>query len=320
MLTRIAVPLDGSSVGDAALPYAIALARLGGATLTLLHVHRTFHPGHTLEALPQFQFQNIVGFDLAADRDAYRREETELSRLAEEVRATHTIAVESRLLKGEVPAALAEFAQSTEVDLFVMGTHGYAGAWRTWLESISDRVVRSSPVPTLLVRAAEFTPQPSAIDLRRILVPLDGSPFSEAVLEPVIALAQMFGARVTLLQVLQFDRRGRQSPGSPTRFECEDHLDRLAGRFPVMLPVPEVRVLDAEDVGEAIAEVAERGGFDAVAMATHGRGGLRHMLLGSTADDVIGRLSLPLLLLRPQVPATAPVRDRVAEAGQAAGW
>jgi nucleotide-binding universal stress UspA family protein len=300
MLAKIVVPLDGSALGEAALPYAASLARLSGASLTLLHVHRPFVPGDSLEALPQYRFQDIVRFDDLANREAQDREAANLEVLAAHLRQSHGLMVDSCVLSGAFVETLAGYAHASSADLIVMGTHGYVGPWKTWLESNSDAVVRRSSVPVLLVRAEHTarSPLPFPIDFRRMLVPVDGSAFSESIVDFAIELGRSLGLLVTLFRVVTpADAARRDSSG--IRSDPAEYLEQLANRFPVTVSVPETRVVEASEVGQALVEEANRGGYDIIAMATHGRGGMRHMLLGSTADEVVRGTTRPILLLRP---------------------
>jgi nucleotide-binding universal stress UspA family protein len=300
MLKRIAVPLDGSALGEFALPYAIAVARSAEASLTLLHVHRPFLPGRFLEALPQFRFQDVAGYDDVADRAAFLAEQDRFGVLADQLRSAYGLQVSTQVLHGDVPNALAEYARASGTDLMVMATHGYAGAWSTWLDSTSDAVVRNSSVPVLLVCPApdEAPPHPGSIDFRRILVPLDGSGFSEAILDPAVELTRKLGLRVTLLRVAPEEAERLPSPVRQGGVEPGAYLESVSERFPGTVPPPVTRVRFG-DAGEEILEELAEGRYDMIAMATHGRGGVRHILFGSTTDQVMRHATTPVLLLRP---------------------
>jgi nucleotide-binding universal stress UspA family protein len=118
---------------------------------------------------------------------------------------------------------------------------------------------------------------------RRVLVPLDGSAFSEEVLAPARAFAGLHDAEVRLIHVVA--RRGRLGV---------THPDPVTDR-----PGEKVDVIGAAGVTEGILDAARAWGADLLAIATHGRGGLSRMLVGSTASDLLARTQLPVLLHRP---------------------
>ena len=100
-----------------------------------------------------------------------------------------------------VASALAAHARASHAQLVVLTTHGRGGFERAWLGSVADEMSRVSPVPILLVR-----PEPAKAPgrFRRILVPLDGSPLAEAILDHAIRIARLEPeAEIVLLDVVQ---------------------------------------------------------------------------------------------------------------------
>src|SRR5262249_19392216 len=107
------------------------------------------------------------------------------------------------LIKGEVVPMLRATATSMEADLVIMTTHGRGVLGRFWLGSVADNLIRELPVPLLLVRPRETAPALEEVpDLRRILVPLDGSPLAETILEPAVALGSLLEAEYLLVRVI----------------------------------------------------------------------------------------------------------------------
>ena len=143
----------------------------------------------------------------------------------------------------------------------------------------------------------------------QILVPLDGSSFSEAVLPQVSALAQCTGAKVTLLRViptilynLGFAATTRlplqANPEYDSRTVAETYLERIASEhFPGNLNV-QIEVMSGV-AADVIYEYAIAQKVDAIAMTTHGRSGMSRLMLGSVAEEIVQRSHLPVLLVRP---------------------
>lgn len=146
---------------------------------------------------------------------------------------------------------------------------------------------------------------------KKILVPLDGSHFSEAVLPHVAALAKCTGAQVILLQVIPSFVYNfvfasstplplQANPEYDTRTVAESYLDRIASEyFPGNTNV-QVQVT-AGSTADVILEHAGGQGVDVVAMTTHGRSGMSRFMLGSVAEEIVQRSHLPVLLVRPTV-------------------
>ena len=133
----ILVPLDGSALSERALPEATALAARSGARLLLLRV-----------AVANFVTRNdpLTGeprlADLAAD---YLRDVA--------ARAGDRSTAETIEAAGEPGPVIGRVARERGVDLIVMATHGRTGVQRLWIGSVATKVVRSTDVPVLLVRA-----------------------------------------------------------------------------------------------------------------------------------------------------------------------
>lgn len=139
----------------------------------------------------------------------------------------------------------------------------------------------------------------------RILVPLDGSARAEAILPHVESLAQHFRAEVLFLLVVEPSTPWTVPQG--TRLDinavnqaaeaAESYLAGLQGRFNERGVVAK-RLVEYGPVVEIVQAVAERESVDLVAMASHGRSGLRQVFYGSVAAGVLQRIDRPLLLIR----------------------
>jgi nucleotide-binding universal stress UspA family protein len=151
--------------------------------------------------------------------------------------------------------------------------------------------------------------------IRTILLPTDFSDPSGLAFRLACALARDFGARLVLLHVVEFPANVYP--------EATRH-DDPALRHPALwdkvrqlrLPSPEVRVEHRLADGDAAAEVlraAAETHSDLIVMGTHGRTGLKHLLMGSVAEQVVRKAPCPVLTVKAPSPAAHPL----AEAGGA---
>jgi nucleotide-binding universal stress UspA family protein len=129
--------------------------------------------------------------------------------------------------------------------------------------------------------------------VEEVVVPLDGSALAEQALGPALGLARLLEATCTLLRVVE----SSGSPAEAAQEEARAYLERVAGRLRGEGLSVRPRVVVAPHAAEAILEQARGGG--PIALATHGRGGLGRVLLGSVADKVIRGASAPVLVYRP---------------------
>jgi len=148
MYSRILVPLDGSPIASRGLAQALRLAKALGSSLQLLHVVEVRRL--LVEANEQATPDRLVdGWRLAGERL--------LAAAAEEARA-QCVAVDATVRADpaqRVSDLIADEARRVGAGLIVMGTHGRRGLLRLALGSDAEAVLRSSPVPVLLVRASE---------------------------------------------------------------------------------------------------------------------------------------------------------------------
>jgi nucleotide-binding universal stress UspA family protein len=140
---------------------------------------------------------------------------------------------------------------------------------------------------------------------KNILVPLDGSKLAEMALPPVASLAQAFGARVTLLHVIEKDapQTIHHEHHLTQADEAGDYLKQVAAQsFPPGTPVAtHVHTAAVQDVAASIIHHAsEEFSPDLIAMCAHGSGGFRDLMFGPIAQQVVAGGETALLLLRPR--------------------
>jgi nucleotide-binding universal stress UspA family protein len=319
MLRRILVPLDGTRFGDHALPYAVDLARRARATLELVHVHHHVELDSDLAAMPQYQFQQIGAADRRHDEEAAANALRVLEEKAAAIEGRHDVEVRTRLLVGRTDDAILAEAHDMVADLIVMATHARHGLARLRHGSLSHVLVTHMNLPTLCVRPVDSEGPLPTSNLRRVLVPLDGSAFAEQVFDALLPLVDVLRAEVTLLHVVW--PRPLLSAGFDTaqrsivnREQALAYLREVAERYSGRLAAPVLTAFEDAQPADLVGTLLGLGEYDLVAMATHGRSGLSRMLMGSVAQEVLERTERPVLLYRPRL---APLPASVAEAREA---
>jgi nucleotide-binding universal stress UspA family protein len=303
MARCILVPLDGSVFGEHALPCALELARHTGAALHLAHVH-VLAAVPDLEGLTPYQFQHVPVYDDEAESRA--SELAYLERLRLRARPPDDCVLHH--LEGAVVERLEQCRRAIGADLIIMSTHGRTGMSRAWLGSVADALVRRTRVPVLLVRPAATRPDlRRPLACRRLAIPLDGSPRAEQALPPALALGMPGETEVLLVRVippqLRLPAPGRtlgRGEDAVRRAVAERYLDGIADHVRNRGYASRVAVVCAADPAQGILETAQRHGVDLIALATHGRGGLSRLMMGSVADGLLRAARVPILLYRPE--------------------
>jgi nucleotide-binding universal stress UspA family protein len=303
MPRSVLVPVDGSNFAEHALPYALGIAHRTGATLHLVLVHVPVE-----SVSPHYPLADAME---AHDEEQRDNDTAYMESLMERLEPAG-IEIRPALLRGRVAPALEQYVEEKEIGLVVMTTHGRGGLQRAWLGSTADSLIRHSMIPILLVRPSaetrEIGPE-SGMGIRRVLVALDGSETSEIALRDALELGITDGAELVLLHVLQ-PPVAAASPYLPhtiqlTHDEMEArkafmqrYLDRLAEQSWLKDRATRTRVVVDYHPAPATLEAAEQLDADLVVLGTHGRGGLRRMILGSVADKVIRGTHRPVLVHR----------------------
>jgi nucleotide-binding universal stress UspA family protein len=143
---------------------------------------------------------------------------------------------------------------------------------------------------------------------KKILVPLDGSPLAEAVLPHAQALAKSEGAEIVLLRVAvtpdpnlfhRDEAEGRQITDAIEK-EALDYMKTEAAKL--QNEGAKVTAITREGkIPDTILDVAEETHADVIAMSTHGRTGLQHLLMGSVAEQVVRSSHVPVMLIHPNL-------------------
>ena len=191
-------------------------------------------------------------------------------------------------------------SQAQGVDLIVMTTHGYGRVNRAVLGSVADELVRRATVPILLTRPREAADGAPPTTIHRILILLDGSTASEQVLWPALTIARLTGTACTLLHVVEASAAGQESAAVEGEMTlARRYLEAVAESCREQGADVTTRLVAAR---QAVAVILEEGsGHDLIALATHGRGGIKRLLLGSVADKVLREAHVPVLLYREAV-------------------
>lgn len=321
MFQRLLVPLDGSKRAEQAIVVAARIARASGGSIILLRVVSTQIEVGTYITEPSVLMQEALEADLtrAINYLAKVRMSNELAGLE-----TH---VEVR--SGASALTILDAVHAQGVDLIVMCSHGDTGFKRWMLGSVAQEVARHSPIPVLILREGGPMPTSSFPDpirpLRGVmgLVALDGSTLAESALEPaarlVAALAFPAHGILQLTKAVKLTESKRISRGSvdprvkdDALYEAETYLSAVADRIRrgevtdlhlgVVYSVATGKdvadaLLKVAEMGKAVEGTVELGSCDLIVMATHGRGGLQRLAMGSVVEHVLGATKLPLLIV-----------------------
>lgn len=287
----ILVGTDFSDTAAVAMDWAAELARQQGARVEL--VHAVTVPPSMPGVPPGPQLTEQV-------------RQAALDRLAQAKAALtgRGIGVETWLGVGSPAQVILERAGTTAPEMIALGTRGLSGLKHVLLGSTAQRVVQGASCPVLTVHPEDLGRHRV---IRSILVPTDFSDDAERVIHAALRILAPLeqDARLTLIHAFNLPIEYTAYGPIPTSIhylrdtglEAERRLQEAAdGLAREGLTVD--WVAREGDPAAAVAQEAETRGVDLIALGTHGRSGLSHLLLGSTAERVVQRAPCPVLTVR----------------------
>ncbi|HEY0969370.1 MAG TPA: universal stress protein [Gemmatimonadales bacterium] len=307
----ILVPLDGSSLGEVALPVARSLARRLGAALDLTMVLEPV--GQRLPRVPAAPpLDPPAEVELGGDRLALADEY--LARIAAGVSDGVDVRTAITILEGAPAEMLARHLAEGAAQIVVMATHRRGELGRFLLGSVADELVRRATAPVLLIASGDERKAAHEADVgTRVLLPLDGSSSGTSIIRHAVSVAGSEGTRYLLARVLDpvkasigphmgvhVARADLPREGE----EAEAFLEPLARGLRERGLTVETRVVVAPEPVGAILELARDYGANLIAMATHGYQRAERLVLGSVASRVLIGTDVPVLLYRTTQRAT----------------
>jgi nucleotide-binding universal stress UspA family protein len=303
-IKTILCPVDFSEMSARTLRFAADTARWYGSQLTVLHVIPLASPANVLPIM--------LGPAPIADvlDDATRaRFSDEAARFVRGVIGGQPSAEVRVVQAPQVHTEIVEQARLLPADLIIIGTHGLSGYQRLFLGSTAEKVLRSAPIPVLVV-----PPEPSALvaagaaAFDHILCAIDFSPASMAALTYAVSFAQEADAYLSLLYVQEvmpdpaelWDASGVARTQARAA-ERASILTRLRSLVPDDVRTychVDTTVEEGKPYRE-ILRVAQERESDLIILGSHSHGAVGHLFFGSNAGHVVRGAPCPVLAVPP---------------------
>ena len=278
-IERILCPVDFSEFSGRAYDYAHSFALHYKAKLFVQHVAESFIPFHDSYVSPalidQIYAQQVAGAEEKIRELGSRRNRN---------------GVEPEVILGRGPIAdsILSLAESKDIDLIVMGTHGRRGFDRLVLGSVTERVLRKAQCPVLAVHnPVQAITGP--VQLQKILFCTDFSDNSPKALEYALLLACEYNAEISLLHVLENSSGGKEQALK----NLQEAIPADAQNWAKVVPV-----VRAGKAYQEILEYAAETQTDLIVMGVRGRNAIDLALFGSTTHRVIQAGPCPVLVVR----------------------
>jgi nucleotide-binding universal stress UspA family protein len=284
--SRVLVPLDGSTAAEFAIRFGVDLASKHDAELILLYLQHA--PAQTSDAA-----------SIDSQGPSLDQLQTYLDKLQREARSLG-VPVDGQIVQAhDLAGALLKVIDTERISVLVMSTQGRTGMLRWLFGTAIEKTLSSLPVPLLLVRPM----------YQKVIVPLDGSRWSETAIPRAAEIARVHDAELILLHVYQsksgdyagqWALAGQQEIAEQTFDQVNEALVGMRNRLRIEGVRAQEVILRGGNPAQAICDfVDSEEGISMIVMSTHGRTGIARWLMGSVAQSVIKNARCPVTLVHP---------------------
>lgn len=272
-MKKIVVPCDFSEQAINALRFAIDIARQSNGEVHLVHVIE-------LPILHDTVLMPVLSFEEALFEELREKAEKQFKKVETKYN-DDSIKIKSKVVFGATSRMVLDYIGENKIDLVVMGTHGASGVREFVIGSNAEKIVRRSPVPVLAVKKYV-----KGTSIKDIVFPntLD-TEMQEDLIMKVKDLQNLFRANIHIVWI--------NTPNNFTRDSVTTaRLKAFAKRF--MFKDFTIHVYNDPYEESGVINFAQELKADMIAMGTHGRKGLAHLLSGSVAEDLVNHVDCPI--------------------------
>ncbi len=278
---KILVAVDSSDSGKNALHQAFKLANEEKCWITVTSV------------VPPYEGE-IETLGVRDIRAALRKPCEDAIAEVERMARTERMLVKTVCEEGEVYERIVDLADAENCDVIVMGRRGVHHLERSLIGSVTARVIGHTQRDVLVV------PNGTVVGWKTIVLATDGSKYSSVATAKAISFAQSYGGALKVVSVADV----------PAEFYAEapqavdDLVKKAKGHVAAVKKQAETAGVNAEtfvgesEAFEAITRLARERKADVIIIGSHGRTGLRRLLMGSVAEKVIGNAPCPVLVVK----------------------
>ena len=276
-MNKIIVPIDFSIHSEYALETAAILAKKNNAEILALHMLEMAN-NIISDSNEDQQMQTVFFMKLAEKRFQEFLERDYLK----DVKVTPVVK------HFKVFREVSDVAEEHNADIIVMGSHGSSGLTEIFVGSNTEKVVRHSNIPVLVVKQ-----KPVNVNFETVVFACD---FSEAMVKPYLNACQFFEKSSSKLRLLYVNLPGE-------RFKSSAEMEATVAKFLEkadgnLNKINDIQYISDYTVEEGVLTFANLVGADLIAVPTHGRRGISHFFSGSIGEDIANHSTLPVITFK----------------------
>ena len=273
-MKRILVPTDFSKNAEYALKVAAQIARKNNSEIILLHMLELPHQGNDAvnggSAIPQIML--------------YKEKAIEKLEDLMDIDFLDGINVSEIIQFEKAFAGILSISKKNDVDLIVMGSHGVSGFEEMFIGSNTEKVVRTSEIPVLVIKNEVPT-----FEVKNMVFASDFSPEISKPFEKLLEFATLFGAHLNLVMI-----------NTPNSFKSTAVAEKIMSEFveKYNLSNYSLNIYNDVNVEKGILNFATKVNADLIGMCTHGRTGFSHFFNGSISEDLVNHTVRPVITFK----------------------
>ena len=272
-MKRILVPTDFSPQAENALKVAVQMAKKHNSEIYLFHTVEL--PSHLATAsntgaLPE----SIYFIKLTEKRFADIMERPYLK----------DVAISQTIGHGEIYDDILNTVKEKNIDLIIMGSHGASGFKEMFIGSNTEKVVRTSTIPVLVIKNEHEN-----FEVKDFAFATDFSEECRTPFTKAQKFANTLGAKLHLLYI-------NTPSGFKTTIEAHDIMNNFIKGMEVENYT--LHVFNDNSVEKGILNFAKENNIQLIGMSTHGRKGLSHFFNGSISEDLVNHANMPVITFK----------------------
>ncbi len=278
-MKTILVPTDFSKQANNALDLAVQIARKSNANILVVNI---------IEGLRDFSFntmgelENDMGEEVFIIKKLIDQVKIRLSQIVKDERYSD-VKIETAVEMGNAFESISKVIADRQADLLVMGTKGTSGLEEVLIGSNTEKVVRYAKCPVITVKE-----EVSLDSIKNIVFASNLQDEQTALVKELKVIQEITGATLHLVKV-----------NTPNHFSTQRQMMKEFARFIEKHDISNASTSIYNEATEedGILYFAEDLGTCMIAMGTHGRTGILHLLSGSIAEDLVNHAQVPVWTL-----------------------
>jgi nucleotide-binding universal stress UspA family protein len=273
-MKKILIPTDFSKYADQAIQVGAQIAKKHNCEIVLIHMLEL--PGQMNDA--------ITGETSIPEIILYKRKAVQILENIKNRPYLQGIPITEVVRLDGAYEGITSYSNKNNIDLIVMGSHGTAGIEEIFVGSNTEKVVRLSNIPVLVIKK-----ELKEFDVKNIVFASD---FSEEIKKPFqkfLEVAKIFDSKINLVTI-----------STPNSFKTTAVAEKIMKDFVAEFNVPNIsmNIYNDTNIEKGIINYSNTIDADLIGICTHGRTALSHFFNGSISEDLVNHVSKPVITFK----------------------